>query len=106
MDPPPGYRRLPDPRPFPGTNLRIEAATPTPTDVWISFEAAVAEDLGRPFPFLIVRVDPYEGLPVRLEEVYPEVTEAFRRRLSTWADRMVREALAALAAKVESQVQP
>ena len=72
----------------------------------MSFDAAVAEDLDRPFPFLVMRVAPYDALKVRLEEVHPVITEAFRGRLSAWADRIVREALDALAAQVESQVQP
>ncbi len=33
------------------------------------------------------------------------ITDAFRRRLSAWAERMVQEGLAALTERVESQIQ-
>ena len=101
---PPGYGYLPGGS-FDSPVLSFEAAR-VQTRIHVSFNAAVADDLDRPFPLMIMRVDPYEALPVRLEDVHPVITDAFRRRLATWADRMVREAVEALAAQVESQVQP
>lgn len=84
----------------------LEVSGPTQSVVEVSFNLGVAEDLDGPFPFLVVRVDPFDTFQVRLEEVHPVVTEALRRRLSAWADRMVREGLETLAERVESQVQP
>jgi Fic family protein len=106
VDPPSGYRNLSDGSPYSVATVSFEVSGRLQTRVEVSFDAAVADDLDRAFPFLIMRVQPYEALQVRLEEVYPLITDAFRRRLSAWADRMVREGLADLAERVESQVQP
>jgi len=103
---PAGYQQLPHANPLATASVVLETSGVVRSVVETSFNVAVADDLDRPFPFLVVRVDPYEALPVRLEEVHPVITEAFRRRLSAWADRMVREGLSALTERVESQIQP
>ena len=103
VDPPAGYRFLRFDESWPRAIMSLETTGPLQdASVRVFFDAAVALDLDRPFPFIITRADPYTALPVRLEEVHPVITEAFRRRLAAWADRMVSEGLADLAKKVSS----
>ncbi len=43
----------------------LETSGPMRAGVGISFDVAVADELHRAFPLLIMRVDPYDALPVR-----------------------------------------
>lgn len=103
---PPGYRQFPFANPLATASVSLDASASVASAVEMSFNLGLADDLHRPFQLLVIRVDPFDTFPVRLADVHPVITDAFRQRLSAWADRMVRDGLAALTEQVESQVQP
>jgi Fic family protein len=57
-------------------------------------------------PFRIKRLFHPDVLDVRFDEIHPVVTEALRRRISSWVERVVRKALEEFASSAEKAVTP
>jgi len=50
------------------------------------------------------RLRHHDDLEIRLGELHPVVSEAFRRRLASWVERILRQALADFASLAERPV--
>lgn len=94
----PGYRALPD---QPATGFIVQATAPASVKVEELLYVHVASHTNDSSPFRVVRLGHPDILDVRLGDVHPVVSEAFRLRLSNWVERIVRQSFADFASLAE-----
>ena len=64
----------------------------------------IAKDKAARYPFLLKRVSPLDEFPVRLADVYPEVSDSLTQRIDAWVERMLAEGLRSLAQQAEQSL--
>jgi Fic family protein len=96
----PGFRALPN---RPATGFILQATSPASVKVEELLYIHIADQLDEASPYRVRRLGHPDGLDVRVGEVHPVVSEAFRRRLSNWVERIVRQALADFASLAERE---
>ena len=64
----------------------------------------IAKDKAARYPFLLTRDSPRDELPVRLADVYPEVSDSLEHRVDAWAEGIIAEGLQSLAQQAEQSL--
>lgn len=98
--PPGGYRRGPGMSRCASLHFSIDF--PRQIEVSSQIEVLIADEPSRRFIFRLARWDANDGLDIRLADVYPRSTTAFRMNLSAWLGRAIAEELAELKKQASS----
>ena len=64
----------------------------------------IAQNNAARYPFLLKRVDPPDEFPVRLADMYPEMSGSLTQRIDAWVERMLAEGLQSLAQQAEQSL--
>ena len=81
--------------------IQFRSVAPAEARLMYELQLLIAKDKAARYPFLLKRADPLDEFPVRLADMYPEMSGSLTQRIDAWVERMLAEGLRSLAQLAE-----
>ena len=84
--------------------IRFRSVAPAEARLMYKLQLLIAKDKAARYPFLLKRADPLDEFPVRLADMYPEMSDSLKQRIDAWVERIIAEGLRSLAQEAKQSL--